>query len=130
MGQYDEAKTSDDQANSNCEYPTRLGPLLRIPDRSPERVKPSGCEHVLGLQLLQCVKRITIGAVIPQRGLIRKEPRQGKVWVHSQKGAVPVIDVWPNVSPSCETIRKVEVYRPSLVHRWLEVAIDKFQLLD
>src|SRR5882672_5430878 len=130
MGQYNEVKISDDQADSNCKCPTRLGPLPQIPDRSQERMKPSGCEHILGPQLLQCVKRITIGAEIPQRDSIRKEPRQGKVWVHSQKGDVPVIDVWLNVSPSCETIRKAEVYRPSLVHCWREVAIDKFQLLD
>src|SRR5882672_3861609 len=130
MGQYDEAKTSDDPANSNCECPTRLGPLPQTPDRSPELVKPLGCEHVLGLQLLQCVKRISIGAVIPQKGLIGKEPRQGKVWVHSQKGVAPVIDVWPNVSPNCETIRKVEVYQPSLVHHLPAVVVDKFQLLD
>src|SRR5882672_8353853 len=108
MGQYDGAKTFDDQANSNVECPTRLGPLLQIPDRSPKLVKPLGCERVLGLQLLPCVKRTTIGAVIPQRGLIRKEPRQGKVWVHSRKGAVPVIAVWPNVLLNCETIQKVE----------------------
>src|SRR5882672_7924801 len=122
MGQYDEAKISDDPADSNCECPTRLGPLPQIPDRSPERVKPSGCERVLGPQLLRCMKRITIGAEILQRDSIRKELRQGKVWVHSQKGDVPVIDVWPNVLPNCETIRKAEVYRPSLVHHWLEVA--------
>src|SRR5882672_3482122 len=130
MGQYNKAKTFDDQANSNFECPTRLGPLPRIPDKSPELVKPSGCECALGLQLLQFVKRISIGAVIPQRGLIGREPRQGKVWVHSQKGVVPVIDVWPNVSPNCETIRKVEVYQPSLVHHWPAVVVDKFQLLD
>src|SRR5882672_11094201 len=130
MGQYDEAKTSDDPVNSNFECPTRLGSLPRIPDRSPELVKPLGCERVLGLQLLQCVKRITIEVVIPQRGLIGKEPRQGRVWVHSQKGVALVIDVWPNVSPNCETIRKVEVYQPSLVHHWPLVVVDKFQLLD
>src|SRR5882724_8818615 len=130
MGQYDEAKTFDDPANSNFECPTRLGPLLQIPDRSPKLVKPLGCERVLGLQLLPFVKRISIGAVIPQRGLIRKELRQGKVWVHSQKGVAPVIDAWPNVSPNYETIRRVEVYQPILVHHWPAVVVDKFQLLD
>jgi len=60
------------------------------------------------------VKRITIGAVIPQRGLIGKEPRQGKVWVHSQKGVAPVIDVWPNVSLNVKPFEKWKFINPAL----------------